>query len=294
MIAPPKISVVIVTYNSAPVLEPTLEAALAQDYPDYEVILVDNASADDSLAVARRFEGRGLCVIANETNRGFAGGNNDGVAASRGELILLLNPDAILPSDGLSQVAGAFAQRPGMGILGAKLVAEDGRTILHCGGRIGIPAHCELYGRGEQDEGQWDRPAEVDFVVGALMGLRRETWDRLGGFDEDFNPAYFEDTDLCVRCRRLGLKVVYWPLRVIHRENVSCEYRSPEFYYLHHKNRLWFTFKNMPLWELFLIGVPSEIFWYFSKNGRGFRDLMPGLYRQIGRRFIRKRLLGRS
>jgi GT2 family glycosyltransferase len=181
--SPPRISVVVVTYNSAAHLRPALEAALTQDYPDYEVLLRDNASRDDSLAIARQFEPRGLRVVAGVSNRGFAGGNNDAIAATDGALIVLLNPDAVLAPDGLTQIALAFASRPDMGILGAKLVDPDGVTLQHCGGRIGIPAHCSLYGRGEPDRGQWDQPMEVELVIGALLAIRRANWDRLGGFD---------------------------------------------------------------------------------------------------------------
>src|SRR5690349_9452432 len=129
----PSISIVIVTWNSAAHLRPTLESVFRQDYPDYEVILVDNDSRDDSLAIAREFEPRGLRIIAGRVNRGFGGGNNDGVAASRGELVFLLNPDTELEPRALHEIAAAFAAHPDAGILGAKLIAPDGETILHCG-----------------------------------------------------------------------------------------------------------------------------------------------------------------
>lgn len=288
----PSISLIIVTFNSAPFLRATLASVLAQDYPDYEVILVDNASADDSLAIAREFEPRGLRILANKTNRGFSGGNNDGAAASRGQIVFLVNPDVTMEPGCLDEVARAFAERPDLGILGAKLLAPDGVTLLHCGGTIGIPPHCALLGRGERDAGQWDQPLEVEFVVGAALALRRPLWERLGGLDEDFNPAYYEDTDLCARCRRLGLKVLYWPrVRLMHHENVSCEYKSQAFWRLHHQNRFWFTLKNFPLPTLALRVLPAELGWLLSPNSKGVRRLMVKIYLKSLRRYLRRALL---
>lgn len=293
MTALPSLSIIIVTYNSAPFLRATLESVFAQDYPGCEVILLDNASSDDSLAIAREFEPRGLRIIHNTVNRGFAGGNNDGVRASRGELIFLVNPDIEMNAGCLREVARAFAVRPDLGILGAKLIAPDGQTILHCGGKVGFPAHCSLYGRGERDDdGNWNEPFEVEFVVGAALALRRSLWERLGGLDEDLNPAYFEDTDLCLRTRRLGFKVLCWPaIRLIHHENVSCEYRSMTFWRLHHRNRLWFTLKNYPLSAILFKALPAEMSWYFSGDSVGLRKLMLRLYASSLKKYVKRKVL---
>lgn len=292
----PSISILIVTYNSAPHLRTTLETVLAQDYPDYEVILVDNASRDDSLAIAREFEPRGLRVIAGTTNRGFAGGNNDGAAASRGELIFLVNPDITMPPGALYELARAFAACPEAGVIGAKLIASDGETLLHAGGLVGLPAHCSNPGRGERDNGQFQAPIECEYVQGAALALRREYWQRLGGLDESLNPAYYEDTDLCVRARRrLGLKVICWPaLRLLHHENVSCEYQSPAFMRLHHRNRLWFTLKNHSLKEILFQAAPAEWRWFDSPSSKGVRRLMVRLYAEAAGRYLRWKLTGRA
>ena len=292
----PLISVIMVTYNSASCLRPTLEALLGQHYPNYEVILLDNASRDSSLAIAREFEGDRLRVIAGETNRGFAGGNNDAVRASSGPIVFLLNPDAILLDAGaLGEVAAVFGNGRGpddLGIIGGKLLAEDTVTLLHCGGAIDPCAHTALLGRGEEDNGQWDCPAEVDFVIGAALALRRDLWDRLGGFDEDFGPAYYEDTDLCLRCRRLGKKVLYWPaLQLVHHENVSVEYKSDFFWWTHHRHRLWFQIKNHSLVGILLKVLPAELKWYFSPHSRGRRRFMLKVYYYTLRRFVARRIL---
>lgn len=288
----PTISVIIVTYNSAAHLRPTLEALFAQTHPSFEAILLDNASTDDSLAIAREFAARGLRVIAGTTNRGFAGGNNDAVAVSRGELVVLLNPDAVMESpDTLAAIERMFARRADLGVLGAKLLAPDGRTIMHMGGTIGLPAHCTLFARGEPDGPGWQRPLDVEFVIGALFAVRRTVWDRLQGFDEFFNPAYYEDTDFCWRARRLGLAVVADPaVRVLHHENVSTTYRSESFYWMHHKGRLWLMAKNLPWWQL-PAAAWAEARWLFSPAGADRRHMMWGLYGMVLRRFVKRRVL---
>ena len=289
----PLISIIIVSYQSAACLRGALAAVLAQDYPNYEVILVENASTDQSLAVAREFEPRGLNIIVNTTNRGFAGGNNDGVRASRGEIVFLVNPDALMDPGCLREVALAFASRADLGILGAKLVDADGRTLLHCGGRVDAAAHCQLDGRGEIDRGQWDSVREVHFVIGAAYAVRRELWDRLGGFDEDFNPCYYEDTDQCLRCRRLGYKVLYWPrVRLIHPESVkSCVFGTPAFWWNHHRHRLWFQCKNASLLSLLFRVLPIEARWYCSRQSVGLRALMLKIYYYTFRRYVARKIL---
>jgi GT2 family glycosyltransferase len=290
----PKISVIVVSYNSAAHLRPTLAALLSQDYPDFEAILVDNASWDGSLAVAREFETRGLRIVANDTNRGFSGGNNDGVSVSGGGIVFLLNPDAEMLPGCLREVAAAFSAFPSAGILGAKLLAPDGKTLLHCGGTIGAAAHCSHLGRGETDIAKWDESREVEYVSGAALALRRSLWDQLGGFDEEFNPAYYEDTDLCLRCRAAGRKVIYChSICLLHHENVSTEYRSPAFWRMHQRNRVWFILKNFPFIRILFRTLPYEIWWLCTFHSGEVRHMMPRIYVDGFKRLLKHRLCRR-
>lgn len=291
----PSISIVIVAWNSARYLAEVLDAALAQHYRDYEIIIVDNASSDETLSIARSYETKGVKVIAQSRNRGFAGGNNDGVAAARGDLIVLLNPDAVMTDPGtLQKIAVAFSSQHKLGVLGAKLMQPDGVTIDHCGGNVGIPAHTRLIGQGEPDEGQCDHVRAVDFVIGALFAVPRPLWDELSGFDEYFNPAYYEDTDFCCRIRQAGYQVLVWPevcLKHYGRAS-SHEYKSRSFYWMHHKNRLWYTAKNLPMPSLIFQAIPAEIAWYLSPNARFLRTMMLRIYWITLKRFLVRRILG--
>lgn len=283
----PMISVITVTYNSGPVVRRELESLLAQDYPSYEIIVLDNASADDSLTTVREFESRGITIIAEPTNLGFAGGNNKAAKMAKGDILFLVNPDITMPPDCLSRLAEVMTADPSIGVLGAKLIAPDGETLLHCGGFVEMPAHGHLIGYGEKDNGQHDTPREVDFVVGAAMAIRRDTWEALGGFDEEFNPAYFEDVEFCYRAKKLGRKVIYSPQVVLtHYEHRSGSYHTPRFWWMHHKNRLLLMTKILGRRDLLLHALPAEMRWFFSSNSKGLRKLMLRLYASTARRLI--------
>ena len=289
----PSLSVLMVTYNSALHLRPTLEALLAQDYPLWDVTLVDNASRDDSVAIARELaeQHARLRVIAGETNRGFAGGNNDAVDASGGDVILLLNPDAILPPGALRRLAAVLSGRADAGIVGAKLVESDGDRILECGAHMPIPGHGEPIARGERDGPDWNTTTEVEMVSGAVLAIPRAHWRRLRGFDEYFHPAYYEDADLCLRCRRLGKKVLcIGDVAVRHVEKVSVTHHSPSFYWMHHKGRLWFMAKNIAPADL-LRWLPAEWRWYRDHATEEVREIIGPLYGMTLRRFFKRRLL---
>lgn len=285
------LTVVLVTYNSAAHLRPTLEALFAQRYARFEAILVDNASTDDSLAIAREFAPRGLRIIASRENLGFCGGNNVGAAAGTGAIVLLLNPDAILPPDGLRRFVQAFRAHPRTGAVGGKFITADRTTLLHCGGHVGFPAHCTAYGRGEPDEGQCDEPRRVDYVTGAALATPRRLWERLGGLDEDYFPAYYEDTDYCARVRRAGYAVWYWPIPIVHEENVSTEYKSPAFLRMHHGNRMRYMVKNLGVGALLFRALPAEAAWLWSWHSKGARRVCARLLPGVAWLFIKRRLL---
>jgi GT2 family glycosyltransferase len=160
------------------------------------------------------------------------------------------------------------------------------------GGTVGIPAHCRLHGQGDPDDGRWEKPLDVEFVIGALFAVPRDLWDRLGGFDDFYNPAYFEDADFCARARRAGRAVVCDPaLRVRHHGNVSTEFKSPRFFWMHHKGRLWYTAKNLPLATLLLRAVPAEIAWFCSSYANHHRRMLLGVYWMVFKRWLKRRIL---
>jgi GT2 family glycosyltransferase len=199
-------------------------------------------------------------LIASGLNLGFAGGANLGIRATGSELVATLNPDVTLRPGWARALGDAFAADAWLGAAGGKLLYPDGATIQHAGGQIDQPllvAHNR--GRGEPDRGQYDQPAEVEFLTGGALLLRRRAVDQIGLFDEAFNPAYYEDVDLCVRLRAAGWAVRYLPAATgLHREGSSTGGASPATARLIHAARLRFAAKHLPLGDLIGRFLPAE------------------------------------
>jgi O-antigen biosynthesis protein len=255
----PLISAIIVTYNSSADIADCLAALLAGGYPRLDVTVVDNASHDDTTdLVARTFPS--VRLLRSPTNLGFAGGNNLGFASSRGELVVVLNPDVRLRPGALHAFAAAFAADAHLGIAGARLLYPDGRTIQHAGGIVDYPlATTRHRGFGEVDRGQYDQPLDVDFVTGAALAIRRALISATGGFDAGFYPVYYEDTDLCYRARAAGWRVLYLPSAVaLHRTSVTLDPGSETYFRFLHANRLRFVLKHHTTQQLIADFLPAE------------------------------------
>lgn len=234
-----KAAVIVLSWNGKPYLEDCLAAVLAQPYPDFEVLLVDNASTDGSADfVAERFPR--VRVIRNHKNLGFAAGMNVGLKAAPGEILVLLNQDTVVREHWLAALVEAMAADPAVGVAGCKILYPDGKTIQHAGAMLDYPlGFAHHYGYGELDQGQYDTLRQVDYVTGAAMGIKREVIAQIGYLDEDLSPAYFEDAEFCLRAREAGYKVIYVPQAVlIHHESSSTGKESYDQNRYYHKNRL--------------------------------------------------------
>lgn len=257
MIPAPRASVIVLAWNGVAYLEPCLEAVLSQGYPDLEVLVVDNASTDGSAdLVARRFPQ--VHLIRNELNLGFGAGNNVGLEAATGELLIVLNQDTVVQPGWLGALVEAF-QDPAVGLVGCKILFPDGKTIQHAGGYLLWPiAEGKHYGIGERDKGQYDESREVEYVTGAALAMRRATYARIGGFDEQFFPGYYEDTDLCLRARHAGFKILYWPPALVHHhQGGSFEHRPYHQQYLIFRNQVRFIFKHCTVDEILDSFIPA-------------------------------------
>jgi N-acetylglucosaminyl-diphospho-decaprenol L-rhamnosyltransferase len=214
-----RVAVVIVTYNSGGEIGGCLDALIA--VPDLEVLVVDNASVDDTCEQVRR---RAVRLLVNQRNAGFAGGVNQGVRATDAPLVLLLNPDAHLRR-GLDTLAAQF-QVPNTGAAGGMLIGTDGSPQTGFMARnlptpaalilevLGInrlwphnPVNWHYRCLGER----WDRPHPVGQPAGAFLMFSREAFEKVGGFDERFWPVWFEDVDFCAKLKQAGYRVVYHP-----------------------------------------------------------------------------------
>lgn len=218
------LSLVIVNWNAGPALDACLASVAADGLDDREVIVVDNASSDDS-ATAARARYPWLRLVETGGNLGFAGGANRGAAVARGETLVFLNPDARVEPGAVARLTAAIALVPGAGIAGGGLVDESGRWQPGAA-RFGVVPHLLL----DTTIGRFPfrsrrEPYRVDWVYGTFMAVRRDLFSQLGGFDTR-HFLYGEDLDLCHRAARLGARTIHVPeARAIHGRNVSASQR---------------------------------------------------------------------
>ncbi len=254
----PSVVVVVVTYGHDRELPATLASLRAQTYPKdvCEIVVVDNGDGGCA-AIARD---SGAIVLEPGHNLGFAGGSNLGVARSDAATVLLLNPDVELAPTFVAAMVAALDD-PTIGIVGARLLNPDRTTLQHAGGELLFPLGLSRHRGYDQPDGSpYDVPTDVDYVTGAALGIRRVTWNALGGFDEAFNPAYYEEVDLCLRVRAAGLRVCYVPAAsAMHHETSGLGKRSVPFYRLYHLNRLRLLFKHRPDRWLASAWLPAEL-----------------------------------
>lgn len=195
-----EISVIIPLWNGATVASACLDAVKRYSNPERtQIICVDNASTDESAALIQR-EHPDVRLLPQPVNLGFAGGVNAGMSIAQGELLVLLNQDCIVTPGWLDSLASTIAANPACGIAGAVIEDESG-AINHAGATITHPLG---YGQHIQQIPAHD--TRVDYVTGAIFAIHRSVWERIGGMDEDFYPAYYEESDYCHRARRHGIE----------------------------------------------------------------------------------------
>lgn len=217
----PVVSIVIPVYNH---IDHTLAClrALAAHPPRVacEVLVIDDGSTDATPeqlpnVVGLRYEKRAV-------NGGFIEACNDGVGRSRGRYVALLNNDTVPQPGWLDALLDVFEKLPDAGLVCAQLLYPDGR-LQESGGIIFADGSGWSYGRFESaDDPRFASLRDTDYGSGAAMMVQRELWDRIGGFDLRYRPAYYEDTDLAFQVRAMGRRVLVQPhSRVIHDEGTS-------------------------------------------------------------------------
>lgn len=257
-----KISIIILTYNSSKWISFCLESINHfYNRNDSEIIVVDNASSDNTVEQVRSMN-LPIKIIPLENNLGCAGGNNVGWRSACGEYIIFLNPDVVVTKICIEYLLKPFELHTDVGIVGCKLYYPNTHVIQHAGGILYPNAMCDHYGNAEEDKGQYDEEREVDFVTGAAFATKRNLLQKYNGFDENFYPAYYEETDLCMRMRKDGLKIIYAPKAVAyHYETSSVTKLSPTFYKMFYKSRILFLVKHYSIKEWITKFLPFEIKW---------------------------------
>ncbi len=217
----PTVSIVIPVFNEVETTVQCLESL--RDCPPtvtHEVIIVNDCSTDPGFDALRSIPG--LRIVDNPTNSGFVFGCNNGAASATGEYVFFLNNDTQVTVGAIDWLVGTFSSFPNAGAAGSKLVFPDG-TVQDAGGIVWRDATAWNYGRGQHpDEPHLNYARSVDYCAGAALMVPKALFDELGGFDDHFAPAYYEDTDLCMRLNQAGYDVIYQAASVVyHHEGKS-------------------------------------------------------------------------
>lgn len=256
----PSVTIVVLNWNGRALLERCLPPLLQQEYPKYDVILVDNASQDDSVAYTQtRFPQ--IQIVQNEENWGFAKGNNSGIQKATGDVVVLLNTDVIVQPSWLTTLIQPMIDDSKIGVTGCLLLFPDGHTIQHAGGFLEYPlAYSGHYHYKETDTGQITGIRDVTYVTAAVFAIRRETLTVVGLLDEGFSPFYFEEVDYCYRAKEAGFRIVLAADAVaIHLESASMKKVSALQKRAFHQNRLRFVLKHYSAPQFLDDFVPAEM-----------------------------------
>lgn len=269
----PEVSVVVVNHNRADLLRRCVESLLGQDFRSLEVIVVDNASSDESLQVVSEIQDQRVRLVKLSCNVGFAAGNNRGISLAEGEFVALLNNDATAHPEWLTAMMAVIRDRPEVGMCACKILFEGTNCIDKAGHLIYRDGQNRGRGTGQTDRGQFEVPCQALFPDGCAALYRKRLLDQLGGFDEDFF-AYADDADLGLRARWLGWECLYVPSAVVwHRHSTTLGRFSVRKIYWIERNRLWLAVKDLPTSWLLLSPLFTilRVSWNFAAalSGKG-------------------------
>lgn len=247
MLSNPKITIIILHWNNYTDTLSCLASVAELDYDNYQVVVIDNGSSNNSAAIIADAH-PDIKILVAKKNLGYTGGNNMGIefAIQDGcDFVWLLNDDVTVAPNSLSALVGVAITNPKVGFLGPKVyMHEDRQRFLSCGGIIDNYWHPRLLGIGELDKGQYDDTSEVDYLSGCALLVSQETIQAIGMLDDDFF-AYHEDIEWCYRGKRANLKVVFVPeAKVWHPDTQKRDGNSPLVTYYISRNSLIFAKKN--------------------------------------------------
>jgi O-antigen biosynthesis protein len=223
----PEVSIVILNFNRSSLTAACLRALWANTTGRrYEIIVVDNGSEPKELALLEQVYGD-FQLLRLPTNRFFCEGNNLGVEASRGKYIVLLNNDVFVTEHWLEPLIDTLEQEPQAGGAGSRLLYLDGR-LQEAGAFVQTDGLVIQRGKFyEMEPDELDRTTIVDYCSAACFATTRELFDRVGGFDANFEPAYYEDADLCFKIANLGRFIYYCHRSVVyHIEHATAAGRG--------------------------------------------------------------------
>lgn len=254
--AGPAVSVIIPTHNGADMLRECLEALREQTYHDFEIVVVDDASADRTPELLNEFPEVRVVRLEGARGHGFARAANMGLAASRGDILILLNNDAVPDTDWLRELVSGLERNPWAGMAASKLLLYDRPGVFHStGDYYGLDGVPNSRGVWHPDRGQYDQEEEVFGPCAAAAAYRREVLEDVVRQNATRPPGrvmdpqlwmYLEDVDLNLRARLRGHRSVYLPAAQV-RHRLSATGGGTLASYYVGRNMLWVMAKDIPL-----------------------------------------------
>ena len=244
----PMVSILILNYNGEPYVERCLNSLLDQSYSNFEVIMVDNGSSDNSLQILKEYVPQ-IKLILNDKNLGFAGGNNVGIKEASGEFIVLFNNDAIADKDWLSNLVKGGLDMPEADIVSGPIYYYEPKDVIWCAGAhldmiTGLAWHLGQY------ETEFDPHSDIDYFPGCALLIRREVFEKIGLLDERFF-LYAEDPDFCLRAKRERFKLKLVPeAKVWHMVSMGMKAEPSRVQHQKLKSEFRLILKLWPLWCL--------------------------------------------
>jgi GT2 family glycosyltransferase len=293
--APPLLTVAVLSYDGRRLLEVILPSLAGQGFRDFEVVVVDNGSRDDTVAWLGEAWPE-VEIVSLPENVGVTAALNVCARAGRGELVGLFNNDLELEPDCLGEMVAGLREHPDTGWVGAKLRDFERRELLDGAGDVFTwAATGGRRGHGERDLGQYDEPREIFGACGGAAVYRRGVLERVGEFDEDFF-AFYEDVDWNLRAQLAGFHCRYVPTAVVYHMGSATIGRGLSDFTRYHlwRNTLWIIVKDLPAGAL-LRHAPQLILGQLVNLAVAVRDHKLSIWLRVWRDGLRglPRMLGK-
>ncbi len=256
----PRISIIILNYNGGKDVIDCLESVKNIDYPNYEIIVVDNNSTDGSLENLRKKVPE-IKIIQNEKNLGFAEGNNVGIRESNYDYVMLLNYDTIVGESILKDLIGVIEGNEDIGIAGPMILYYDDPDKIWCaGGKLNLFGYTSHIGKGLKKELCYS-PYFVDYISGCAMLIKKEVIDKIGLLTAEYF-LYFEEVDFCFRAKKAGYECIYVPSQSVWHKTTESWITNPVHAYYYMRNAIIFAKNNLSRFKKFVF-IASQFLFMF-------------------------------
>lgn len=271
-----KVSIIILNWNGGEDILECLKSVKDIDYPDYEIIVVDNGSTDNSVERIRK-SFPNIELIQNNKNLGFPEGNNVGIRAATGNYVMLLNQDTVVGRGLLKDLVEAIEIDENIGIVGPMILYYNEPDKIWCAGsklNFGYTSHI---GKG-LNKGLFSKSCSVDYITGCAMLIKKEVIDKIGLLDPEYF-LYSEDADFCLRAKKAGYQCVYVSSPSVWHKAIEEWITNPTQAYYYMRNAVVFAKKNLNGFKKFIF-IASQFLLMLPYNS--LRAISKGNFGLIG------------